>query len=341
MQGSNTPRNLLVAFNLLLLSCLAGVSFGSVAIPLLDTLSVLGEALGFDSSADVHPIDRTILESIRMPRVLLLAIVGAALSACGTVLQSTFQNPMADPGILGISGGGALGAVIATHAGWAEWSLLAIPACAFSGAMLSTMLVFFLSHLGGRPSTTSLLLTGVALSALTGAAVSLVLVLSEEYQLREILLWLVGSAHARSWMHVQASAPIVIVGIALLCLRHREIDALALGEEQAASVGVEVGRARFWLLSLTALVGGTAVSVAGPIGFVGLMVPNGVRLAVGAQASQSVALSALVGGGFLVLCDLLARMSGASFELPVGIVTAFLGVPYFLWLLTRARRFGP
>jgi iron complex transport system permease protein len=303
-----------------------------------DTVKVILEGLGLVDSAEVHAVDRTILESIRMPRVLLLAIVGAALAACGAVLQSTFQNPMADPGILGISGGGALGAVLATHLGWSEWAMMALPACAFCGAMVSTMLVFFLSHLGGRPSTTSLLLTGVALSALTGAAVSLVLVLSEEYQLREILLWLVGSAHARSWSHVTASAPIVIIGIILLCLRHREIDALALGDEQAASVGVEVGRARFWLLSLTALVGGTAVSVAGPIGFVGLMVPNGVRLAVGARAGQSVALSALVGGAFLVLCDLLARTVGGSFELPVGIVTAFLGVPYFLWLLTRARR---
>lgn len=330
----------IAAVSILLAACLAGMSLGSVSIPIGSTITVLMEALGLGAGAEVPLVDRSILESIRMPRVALLVIVGAALAACGAVLQSAFQNPMADPGILGISGGGALGAVLATHLGWTDWSIMALPACAFAGAMCSTMLVFFLAHLGGRPSTTSLLLTGVALSALTGAGVSLVLVVSEEYQLREILLWLVGSAHARSWAHVTAAAPLVVIGIILLCARHREIDALALGDEQAASIGVSVVRARFCLLALTALIGGTAVSVAGPIGFVGLMVPNGVRLAFGARAGQTVWLSAVVGGAFLVLCDLLARTAGASFELPVGIVTAFLGVPYFLWLLTRARRLG-
>jgi iron complex transport system permease protein len=338
MKRSNTALYIVVAMLAIVIACFAGMSFGSVSIPIASTYAVILEGLGINVGGEVSAIDRTILERVRIPRVLLLAIVGAALAACGAVLQSTFQNPMADPGILGISGGGALGAVVATHTGLADWSMLALPACAFAGAILTTMAVFFLSHLGGRPSTTSLLLTGVALSALTGASVSLVLVISEEYQLREILMWLVGSAHARSWSHVTCSAPIVIVGITLLCMRHREIDALALGDEQAVSVGVEVGRARFWLLTLTALVGGTAVSVAGPIGFVGLMVPNGVRLLAGAAAGRTVALSALVGGAFLVLCDLLARSVGLTFELPVGIVTAFLGVPYFLWLLTRSRR---
>lgn len=320
---------------------LAAVAHGLIDIDLAETARVLLSAIGIGDAADVRPEYREILLRIRMPRAVLYVLVGGALSISGVTLQSTFQNAMAAPSILGISGGAALGAVLAIQAGAGEASLLAQPAAAFAGALLAMMLVYVLSHVGGRPSTTSLLLTGIAVGSLALAAVTLTMLWAKEYRLKEVLVWTVGGREEFAWREVLLVAVPVLVGGLLLNLRHRYIDALSLGEEHALSVGVPVGRVRFELLLLCALVSGSAVSVAGTIGFVGLIVPHIVRLLIGPEARILLPASFLVGGGFLVFCDLLAR-SCSSVDLdrvfPVGIVTSLCGVPFFLWLLVRSKR---
>ncbi|MCA9320673.1 MAG: iron ABC transporter permease, partial [Planctomycetes bacterium] len=294
-------------------------------------------ALGIDASG-VEPWHWQALRESRFPRVVLLALVGAALAASGAALQSTFRNPMADPTILGVSGGGALGAVLAVRTGLADDSILALTFCAFVGALSAALIVHVLAHVASRPSTTSLLLTGVAVSSLTSACVSLVMVTTDEFQLKNILFWLVGGAEGRSWEHVRFSALPIFLASALLLALHRTIDALGTGEDHALSVGVSVVRSRLVVLSLCALASGAAVAVAGPVAFVGLMVPNGLRLMVGSRTIALLPASVLGGAAFLVLCDLATRVAFPDRVVPVGLLTSLLGVPYFLILLVGSRR---
>jgi iron complex transport system permease protein len=312
---------------------------GSSGIHPQTTGRILLSALGLGDVSDIPRSEQQIILLLRMPRAVLLMLVGGALAISGAALQATFQNPLADPAILGVSGGGALGAVLAIYSGVGE-VFLVLPLCAFAGAFGSSVLVFLLSHLGARPSTTSLLLTGVALGSLTGAGVSLVMLWTEEYRIRTVLFWLVGTAQDRSWSHVQACVLPILIGTMLLWLRHRWIDALSLGEEHALSVGLPVVAARLWLLVLCALVAGAAVSVSGTIAFVGLMVPHILRLCIGSQARWLLPASFLGGAVFLLACDLVSSQISDTKQVPLGIVTSVLGVPYFLWLLRRGRMFA-
>jgi iron complex transport system permease protein len=217
---------------------------------------------------------------------------------------------------------------------------LALPLCAFGGALTGALLVYLLAHLGGRPSNTTILLTGVAVGTLAAAGMSLVLVSTQEYQVKQILFWLVGGAEGRTWDHVKLAGPPVVAGSLGLIALHRVVDILTLGEEHALSVGVPVPRARIALIALCALVAGTAVSVAGSIAFVGLIIPHSVRYIVGSRAKTLLPACFLGGAAFLVLCDLASRLLSRAyqFELNLGILTAFLGVPFLLVLIQRAQR---
>ncbi|MBI4878108.1 MAG: iron ABC transporter permease [Planctomycetes bacterium] len=318
---------------------LASVAEGTVPIGLGDTLCVLLDGLGLGSAEGVPRAFQIIILEARLPRAVLFLLVGGALAVSGVTLQSTFQNAMAAPSILGISGGAALGAVIAIYSGLADRSAFFLPAAAFAGALAAMTLVYVLAHLGGRPSPTSLVLTGIAVGSLALAGVTLIMLWAQEYRMKEVLVWTMGGKEEISWAEVLLACGPVLLGAALLCLHHRFIDALSLGEEHALSVGVPVERVRCTLMLLCALASGAAVSVAGTIGFVGLIVPHVVRLLIGPRARALLPASFLVGGGFLVLCDLMARtLSSPLRVLPVGIVTSVAGVPFFLWLLYRARR---
>ncbi|MEW6072862.1 MAG: iron ABC transporter permease [Planctomycetota bacterium] len=331
-------RPLAVALAALPLILALAVLLGVQPVPLGDSLRVALAALGLGDDAGVPDENRLILTLLRPPRVAVLALAGAALAGAGAALQATFQNPMADPGILGISSGGTLGAVLAYFLGWGEAQFLAVPASAFAGAVIASLLVYFLAHAGGRPTTTSLLLTGIAVGALLGAGSVLVQTWVPNYRLQEILFWMVGGARDRTWVHSLAAGPPIAVGLLGLLALHRPMDALALGEEHALSVGVAVHRTRMLLLALSALVAGAAVSVCGPIGFVGLIVPHVARLVVGPRSRVLVPMSVIVGAEFLVLCDLVARMLSGERVVHLGVLTAFLGVPFFLALLARAKR---
>lgn len=341
-RAARAPRGkllpLVVALAALPVILALAVVLGVESVPLDDTIRVGLASIGLGDDADVSNANRVIITLIRSPRVVVLALAGAALAAAGVTLQSTFQNPMAEPGLLGVSSGGTLGAVLAFYLGWAGSASLTLPLFAFAGAILASLLVYFLAHAGGRPSTTSLLLTGIAVGALMSAGTVLIQTWIENYRLQEILFWMVGGARDRNWTQVVAAAPPIAVGTAGLLMLHRHLDALAFGEEHALSVGVPVHRSRLLLLACAALIAGAAVSVCGPIGFVGLIVPHMVRFVVGPRAKILLPMSLVGGAEFLVLCDLAGRLLSGERVVHLGVITAFLGVPFFLFLLVRAKR---
>jgi iron complex transport system permease protein len=280
---------------------------------------------------------RVILFEVRLPRSLLLALAGAALAASGVALQACLQNPLADPGLLGVSAGASLGAVIAYSSGLALTFAHAVPLLAFAGGLAAILLVYVLAHAAGRPTTGVLLLTGVAVASLCSAVVSVLLVSTGDHRVHEMVAWLLGSAEGRSWIHLRMAIVPVAAGIAGLGLAGRLIDALALGEEQALGLGVDVLRARALLLSLVALTAGGAVAVVGPVGFVGLMVPHMIRGMIGARSAALLPAAATAGALLLVLGDVLSRMLSRFVDVPIGVITALIGVPFFLTLLHRAR----
>lgn len=276
----------------------------------------------------------TIVWSIRMPRLLVATLAGAALSASGLVMQAYFRNGLASPGLLGVSAGGAAGAVVAIGCGLAAVSLLAVPLFAVAGALAATGAVILLARRGA--STERLLLAGVALNALLGAVTSYVLSAHTITYERnaQILFWLIGGLEDRTWEHVWMAAPVLPAALLLLPLG-RPMDLLSLGAEEAQSLGVDVRRLRRRLLVLSTVLTALATAVAGTVGFVGLVVPHILRLLVGPEHRGLVPLSFVAGAAFVVGCDLLGRAAG---DLRLGIVTALVGGPFFLWLLRRDDR---
>ncbi|MCF7760739.1 MAG: iron ABC transporter permease [Cephaloticoccus sp.] len=273
----------------------------------------------------------TILWGIRLPRLGVALLIGAGLSASGLVMQAYFRNSLASPGLLGVSSGGAAGAVIAIGAGWAATSFLLVPVAAVAGALIATGAVILLARQGA--GTERLLLAGIALNALLGAVTSYVLTQATLTYERnaQILFWLLGGLEDRTWEHVWIAAPIVL-GAALLWPLGRAMDLLSLGWSEAQSLGVDVVSLRRRLLGLSTLMTALATAVAGTVGFVGLVVPHIMRLLVGPEHRRLVPLALVGGATFVLACDLAARAAGG---LRLGIVTALVGGPFFLWLLRR------
>jgi iron complex transport system permease protein len=310
---------------------------GPARISLPDALRALGHRL--TGHPDPHAWRETVIWSVRLPRALVGFVVGGGLAVAGAALQGLFRNPLADPGILGVSAGASLGAVLTIYGGLAARAVWALPAGAFLGAAGNALLVFAIAARRGRGRvfTGTLLLVGVALGALSVAFTTFILSASlSSYDVgRQIVYWLLGGLEGRTWDHLLLGAPVVLVGGAVVLAQSRELDALLLGEIAAQSVGVDVARVRVRVVVAVSLVVGAAVAVAGPIGFVGLVVPHLLRLVVGASHRALVPLSFVGGGLFVVAADILARTLLAPSEIPVGIVTAALGAPFFLALLVR------
>lgn len=312
-----------------------GTVWSTVSLPPGHVARILAAAAGLGADDSVPANERFLVLHVRLPQVLLLGLIGAALSCSGAALQATFENPLADPGVLGVSGGAALGAVLAIHCGLAETVFLSMPACAFSGGLAASLLVYTLTYLGGRPSAATLLLTGVAVGSMTVAGVSLVMVLTREHRVQELLFWLVGGVRNQTWEHLWIAIPPISAGLAGLLALHRRLDALLLGEEQALAVGVPVAATRIWILVFTALATGAATAVGGTIGFVGLMVPHLVRRLTGPRMLHLLPGCLAGGAAFLTSCELLSRALSGRFALHLGILTAFLGGPTFLVLLRK------
>jgi cobalamin transport system permease protein len=323
----------------LLAAVLMGVGVGTVAISPGTTLRLVAWKLGLASAPpDIPSGTAVILFELRVPRVLLAALVGSALAASGVVFQALFRNPMADPAIIGVSSGAALGAIVVILAGGSVvLGGIGVPAAAFAGALLVSFVVYRLARIGPSVQVATLLLAGIAVAAVISAVISLVMAFSGQ-QIRSIYFWLLGGLAARGWEQVGIAAPLVAVGLGLSLLAVRDLNLMALGEERAAQLGLEVERFKRLALATGALLAAAAVSVAGVIGFVGLMTPHILRLILGADHRRLVPAVLLGGATFMVLADLAARTVLAPEEIPVGAVTALLGGPFFLYLLRRERR---
>lgn len=282
--------------------------------------------------------EAVIIQQIRPPRLVLAILVGAALALSGAVMQGFFQNPMADPYIIGVSAGAALGATLALSLSLDFWfvGLHSASVFAFAGALLVTALVYGISVRAGRVPVTVLLLTGVALGSLAAALTSLLMITSRQ-DLHRILYWLLGSLASRRWEHVGMVWPLVALGTAVVLLHARDLNLILQGEENAQFLGVQVERTKRILLVTTALLTAAAVSVSGIIGFVGLVVPHIMRILVGPDHRVLLPASMLGGAMLMVGADMLARTVVAPAEIPIGVITALLGCPFFLFLLSRRR----
>lgn len=339
-------NNKLVLFGglsaLLLVVMLCSLAWGQVHVPVNDVLAVIGQQLhlpGIASSA-VTQEQTSVVWHVRMPRTLVGLLVGAALAVSGAVMQGVFGNSLADPGIIGVSSGAALGAVIAIAAGLTTQGIFYMPFFALGGALLAVGLSVALAMRDGKIPVMVLLLAGVAISMLLGALTSGVLTFMNEYRLREFLFWTVGGLDYRRWEHVYLAAGPVIGGIFVLFLLARHLNVLALGDQEARSVGVPVAFFRLVLLFVAAMTTAAAVCVSGIIGFVGLVVPHIMRLLLGPEHRVLLPACALAGGVFLVACDTLGRIIIPPAEVRAGIMTALLGAPYFLYLLRKAQKGG-
>lgn len=311
-----------------------GVTIALAALGFLASLAVGPDGLSLAASGEAA---RLIFFEIRVPRAILGLLVGAALGLSGAVLQGYLRNPLAEPGLLGISGGAALGAVLAIHSGLAARLALALPLGGLLGAAAAAACIVALAGFSG--SAISLILSGVAVSAVTSALTTLALNLSSNpFASVEIMVWLMGSLTDRSLIHVWLAAPLILIGIAMLLTTGRDLEALSLGEDAARNLGVDPQGLRFKVIAGSALAVGAATAVAGAIAFVGLIVPHLLRSPTG-EGPDKLLLPSLFGGAALVLfSDVSLRVIAPYSDLRLGVLTALIGAPFFLWLVLRKRQ---
>lgn len=322
----------------LLTTSLISITLGPVEIPIGHVAGVILSSVGLQVT-DFTRTEELVIEQIRLPRIVTGGLVGMALGVAGATMQGLFRNPMADPGIIGVSAGGAVGAVIAIALGLTDLFFLALPSFAFVGAVGAGFLVYGIAALGGHFSMTILLLAGVAVNAFLGAVLSaIILLLPGNEALREILFWLAGGLDSRAWEHVRISAPIILAGTTLIVLLARDLNLLMLGDDEARSMGISVAPTRLLLLTAASLVTGAAVAVSGTIAFVGLVTPHILRLLIGPDHRVLIPMSALGGALFVIGADTLARTIVQPAEFRVGILTAFVGAPFFIMLLIQNKR---
>jgi len=321
----------------LLLVAICAISLESGA----SGVSLLGLVTG---SAEDDTLARIILWEVRLPRIAMGALVGAALAVSGAVMQGLFRNPLADPGIVGVSAGAGLGAITAIVLGGllppALQSLIGIytvPLAAFLGGWASVLLLYGVATRGGRTSVATMLLAGIALGALAGAVSGLMVYAADDQQLRDLTFWGLGSLAGATWAKLATAAPIILLALLAATALGRGLNGLALGEATALHLGIPVQRTKTLAILTVAGATGAAVAVSGGIGFVGIVVPHLLRLATGPDHGPLLINSALLGASLLLGADMIARLVLAPAELPIGIVTAVLGAPVFLWILLRRR----
>ena len=330
----------IIGLFILLIAVIAlAAAFGSVHVSLSTTLSILLSKLPLVNITPAWPGTlETIITEIRLPRVILAGMVGAALAAAGATYQGLFRNPLADPYLIGVAQGAALGAVIGfslPNAG--QGSIFGIvPLLAFIGALTSTAIVYSLARVGKTLPTTTLILAGVALGALLGSIVSYLIISSGE-RIHGVLFWLMGSFSLSQWSEVRLALPYIAAGIIVLLLYARPLNIMQLDEEQAQQLGINVEKLKIVLLAAATLITAAAVSFVGTIGFVGIIIPHAVRMIWGADHRFLLPLSILTGAIFLILADLIARTVLAPTEIPIGVITALCGAPFFLYLLRRRK----
>ncbi|MDT7844768.1 FecCD family ABC transporter permease [Streptomyces justiciae] len=325
----------LVVGLLVLVPVAAGV--GAYPIPVGDVLASVLHQVGL-GGRELDRVAESVLWNVRFPRIVLALLVGASLGCAGALMQGVFGNPLAEPGVIGVSSGAAVGAVAAIAFGVDFLGTWTVSAFAFVAGLGTVLLVYAMSRSGGRTEVVTLILTGIAVNAFAGALTGLFLFFADTAAVNQITFWQLGSLAQATWPKVLAVLPCAVLGLAVAPLYARRLDLLSLGERPARHLGVDVERLRVVLVLVIALLTAAAVSVAGIISFVGLVVPHLLRMAAGPGHRFLVPGSALLGAGVLLGADLAARTVAVPAELPLGVLTALLGSPFFFWLLRRTRR---
>jgi iron complex transport system permease protein len=337
MRGGLRPA--LIA--LLMLASILSVTTGAAGVSLAHVTAdwITGKEIGLR--------ERVVLFDIRLPRLAMAVMVGAALAVAGAVMQGLFRNPLADPGIVGVSAGAGLGAVASIVLGGMLPGALAatlgphlVPVAAFLGAWAATLLLYRVASRAGRTSVATLLLAGIAMAAMAGALTGVLTYLADDQQLRDLTFWAMGSLAGASWSKLAVATGLIVPALILAPQLARGLNALALGEAAAAHMGTDVERLKRHCVLAVAALAGASVALAGGIGFVGIVVPHLLRLIAGPDHRRLLVDSALLGAALLVLADLIARLIVSPAEMPIGIVTAILGAPVFLWILLQRRSFG-
>lgn len=332
---------------LLLITLIASVGVGPMSLSMQESLQVALSRLGMvDVSVPTHVV--TVVESIRIPRTLLGLLVGAALAVSGAAIQGIFRNPLADPGLIGVSGGAAFAAVASIVLGGSLLKPLhdllgvySLPLMAFLGGLISTLVVARVATSRFGTSITTMLLAGIAINIVTQAGIGIFTYMADDAMLRTLTFWQMGSLGGATWSTLLAAATMIIASVLLILRYAKPLNALLLGESEARHLGVDVARVKLRVIVLSALGVGAAVSLSGMIGFVGLVVPHIVRMTLGPDHRYLLPASALLGGLFLVLADMAARTLIAPAELPIGLITSIIGGPFFIALIViRARKGG-
>lgn len=335
LRYGSLPRRLAIAAALVAVAVTAALAIGPVTIAPGEVIAIL-----FGDATD--PRSAAVIWQLRLPRVVLAGLVGAGLAVAGAMMQGLFRNPMADPGLIGVSAGAAL--VAAGTLVFGErllpigWTAYVLPLGAFFGGLVATWIVYRCSNVEGRTSIAVLLLAGIAVNALAMAGTGLLVFLSDDRQVRDINFWMLGSVGGATWTKIMAIAPFVLLPLLLMPWLSRALDALNLGEREAGHLGFPVETVKRVCCLAVALAVGGAVSVSGIIAFIGLVVPHLVRLAVGPRQSQLLPLSALCGAALLIAADIGARSLMAPADLPIGLLTSLIGGPFFLAMILRARK---
>jgi iron complex transport system permease protein len=327
---------------LLLATMLAGLGSGASDA---SALAVVRHWLaGSDMDGALSLRDRIIIQDIRLPRILLGALVGASLAVSGAVMQGLFRNPLADPGLIGVSAGASLGAVAVIVLGGtalaplvALLGMTALPLAAFCGGLIATLILYAIATRQGRTSVATMLLAGIALAALAMALTGVLITIADDRQLRDLTFWQLGSLAGATWQKIGTAGPVLLAALAAMPFLARGLNALALGEATAGHLGVPVQRLKYVAIVSVTAAGGASVAVSGGIGFVGIVVPHLLRLLIGPDNRYLLPASALLGAATLLMADAVSRTIVAPAELPIGIVTAAVGGPFFLWILLRKR----
>jgi iron complex transport system permease protein len=328
-QGPSQPLLLSLLTALLAAAFAASLLVGPAGLSPVTAVAAL-----FDSNNAAATL---VMQEIRLPRAILALLIGATLGLTGAVLQGFLRNPLADPNILGISSSAALGAVLVIYTGLSATFALALPLAAMAGALAAVGVIYAIS--GSHVGALTLILAGLAISTFAGAMTTLVLNLSPNpYAALEIVYWMLGSLTDRSWTHVLLAAPFILLGCLLLALSARALDALTLGADVAASLGIDLARTRTLIVLGAAMAIGAATAVAGAIAFIGLVVPHVLRPLVGRQPSRLLPASALAGATLLLLADIAVRVIAPARDIKLGVLTALIGAPFFIWLVLKTRR---
>jgi iron complex transport system permease protein len=324
---------------------LFSLTVGAVSIPVVDVAIILLKKLGLFSAIEVENVHEIVLNSIRLPRIFMTLLIGASLGISGACLQGLFRNPLVEPSLIGVSGGSASAVVLIIVFGGS----LALPAAglvhdavlsiaAFAGGLAATFLVLKFSNQSGRTNIAVLILIGVAISAMAGAVIGLAIFYADENQLRTFTFWTLGDLGGATWEKLMIAAPILMISSGFLLFFSKSLNALALGEAEAFHLGVDTERTKKLIILLSAVSVGVSVSMAGMIGFIGLVVPHVIRISFSPDNRLVLPASILCGGLLLILSDLIARTIVSPAELPIGVVTALIGAPFFIGLLMNAHR---